>query len=57
MRVTPHTLRHTFAAHLAEKGMPLTCIQDLLGHDNTKNTRIYTRLCAHARKKQYDRFQ
>ncbi|PSL40534.1 integrase/recombinase XerC/integrase/recombinase XerD, partial [Salsuginibacillus halophilus] len=32
-KVTPHTMRHTFAAHLAEKGMPLVHIQDLLGHD------------------------
>ena len=29
----PHTLRHTFAAHLAMKGMPLSCIQVLLGHE------------------------
>lgn len=57
IRVTPHTLRHTFAAHLAEKGMPLPCIQDLLGHDNIENTKIYARLCAHARKNQYDRYQ
>ncbi|KJS15379.1 MAG: hypothetical protein VR69_13580 [Peptococcaceae bacterium BRH_c4b] len=56
-RITPHTFRHTFAAHLAEKGMPLPCIQDLLGHDNIKNTRIYAQLCANARKKQYDRYQ
>ncbi|MFJ8063905.1 tyrosine-type recombinase/integrase [Psychrobacillus sp. NPDC096426] len=33
MKLTSHTLRHTFAAHLAKKGMPLSCIQDLLGHE------------------------
>lgn len=56
-KVTPHTMRHTFAAHLAEKGMDFTYIQELLGHANINNTRIYTRLMNHARKKQYDLYQ
>ncbi|MEH7356680.1 site-specific tyrosine recombinase/integron integrase [Neobacillus drentensis] len=56
-RVTPHTMRHTFAAHLAEKGMDFSYIKELLGHANINSTRIYTRLMNHARKKQYDRFQ
>lgn len=56
-KVTPHTMRHTFAAHLAEKGMDFTHIQELLGHENINSTRIYTRLMNHARKKQYDRYQ
>jgi len=56
-RVSPHTLRHTFAAHLAEKNMPQSYIQELLGHVNINSTRIYTRLMEHARKKQYDRYQ
>lgn len=56
-KVTPHTMRHTFAAHLAEKGMDFTYIQELLGHENVNSTRIYTRLMSHARKKQYDRYQ
>lgn len=55
--VTPHTMRHTFAAHLAEKNMPQSYIQELLGHVNINSTRIYTRLMEHARKKQYDRYQ
>ncbi|HBV96174.1 MAG: integrase [Peptococcaceae bacterium BICA1-7] len=54
--ISPHKLRHTFAARLAAKGMPLSCIQDLLGHDNIKNTIIYTRLYAQARKNKYDNF-
>ncbi|CAM4025409.1 site-specific tyrosine recombinase/integron integrase [Lederbergia lenta] len=53
-KVTPHTLRHTFAAHLAEKNMPQSFIQDLLGHVDINSTRIYTRLMDHARQKQYD---
>ncbi|SFM33684.1 tyrosine-type recombinase/integrase [Salibacterium qingdaonense] len=52
--VTPHTLRHTFAAHLAQKGMPLVYIQDLMGHDSIEVTRIYTKLYNEARKNQYD---
>ncbi|MTV49612.1 tyrosine-type recombinase/integrase [Heliobacillus mobilis] len=55
--VTPHTLRHTFAAHLIQKGMPQTFIQELLGHENVNSTRIYTRLSDAARKKQYDSYQ
>lgn len=56
-RVTPHTLRHTFAAHLAEKGMDFNYIQELLGHEDVNSTRIYTRLMDKARKKQYDQYQ
>lgn len=56
-RVVPHTMRHTFAAHLAEKNMPQSYIQELLGHVNINSTRIYTRLMEQARKKQYDRYQ
>ncbi|MCQ6266857.1 tyrosine-type recombinase/integrase [Fictibacillus sp. WQ 8-8] len=56
-RITPHTMRHTFAAHLAEKNMPQSYIQELLGHANINSTRIYTRLMESARKKQYDKYQ
>lgn len=52
--VTPHTLRHTFAAHLAQKGMPLEYIQVLLGHDEPRHTELYARLCNQARKEKYD---
>ncbi|WP_019243124.1 MULTISPECIES: site-specific tyrosine recombinase/integron integrase [Bacillus] len=56
-KVVPHTLRHTFAAHLSEKNMPQSYIQELLGHSNINSTRIYTRLRETARKKMYDRYQ
>ncbi|WP_339175178.1 tyrosine-type recombinase/integrase [Solibacillus sp. FSL R5-0691] len=52
--LTPHTLRHTFAAHLAIKGMPLMCIQSLLGHENLQQSQLYARLYNEARKLQYD---
>jgi site-specific recombinase XerD len=53
-KVTPHTLRHTFAANLARKGMPVRGIQQLLGHDSIHTTRIYAKLYDHVRKEQYD---
>lgn len=56
-KVSPHTMRHTFAAHLAEKGMPLVCIQDLLGHDRIEVTKVYTRLHEEAKKVKYDYYE
>ncbi|MDG5473693.1 tyrosine-type recombinase/integrase [Jeotgalibacillus sp. ET6] len=56
-KVSPHTLRHTFAANLADKGMDFSYIQELLGHSNINSTRIYIRLRNHERKKQYDQYQ
>lgn len=54
VRLTPHTLRHTFAAHLAIKGMAIPYIQALMGHDDPNQTHQYARLFAHARKLKYD---
>jgi len=42
--VTPHTLRHTFAAHLIEKKANLEYVQELLGHANISTTQVYTQV-------------
>lgn len=52
-KVSPHTLRHTFATLTLNNGADLVAVQELLGHENPATTQIYASISAERKREQH----